>query len=221
MSLNLFSVFDPSTSAYFSLNWFSMLLVLLFMFSSFWVLNSRILWFYNMISKNLMNEFKNNFNKENYMIFFFFLSLFWFLMFNNFLGLFPYVFTSTSHLSVTLGMALMFWLIYMIYGWVNSMDLMFTHLVPLGSPMYLASFMVLIETVSNLIRPITLSVRLAANMIAGHLLLTLLTNLSESNFFLFPFTFPVIVCLMILEMAVSMIQSYVFITLLSLYVNEI
>uniref|UniRef100_A0AAU6QDQ9 ATP synthase subunit a n=1 Tax=Laelaps sp. TaxID=3081785 RepID=A0AAU6QDQ9_9ACAR len=221
MVMNLFSVFDPSTSMKFSMNWLSLGLFMLMIFPKYWVQNSRVSWVMNFIMLNLMNEFKSNFMKSNFKVFFLFMGLFWLVFFNNFLGLFPYVFTATSHLSVTLSLSLSFWLVFMIYGWLNKMNLMFSHLVPLGSPIYLASFMVLIETVSNLIRPITLSVRLAANMIAGHLLLTLLSNLSEMLFIIYPLTYIVIVALMSLEMAVSIIQSYVFVTLMSLYFNEI
>nr|WHL46308.1 ATP synthase subunit 6 [Echinolaelaps echidninus] len=221
MVLNLFSVFDPSTSSNFSLNWLSMLLGLFIFFPMYWLNFSRCSYILDIIIKFLLKEFESNFNKSNYKFFFFFMGMFWFVCMNNFLGLFPYIFTSTSHLSVTLGISLNMWLLFMFFGWLNKMDYMFAHLVPLGSPIYLSFFMVLIETVSNLIRPITLSVRLAANMIAGHLLLTLLSNLSEYNFIIFPFSLPVMISLMFLEMAVSMIQSYVFITLLSLYLNEI
>uniref|UniRef100_UPI0030FEC581 ATP synthase subunit 6 n=1 Tax=Echinolaelaps fukienensis TaxID=2902762 RepID=UPI0030FEC581 len=221
MSLNLFSVFDPSTSNMLSFNWMSMLLCLMLFYPLYWLMPSRIMNLYNNFILFLLGEFMSNFMKKNYSVFCLFMGLFWFVFYNNYLGLYSYIFTSTSHLSVTLGMSLSFWLVFMLFGWMNNMNKMFAHLVPLGSPIYLASFMVLIETVSNIIRPITLSVRLAANMIAGHLLLTLLSNLMEMNLLLFPMVMPFIVCLMMLEMAVSLIQSYVFITLLSLYLNEV
>uniref|UniRef100_A0AAU6PB47 ATP synthase subunit a n=1 Tax=Echinolaelaps traubi TaxID=3119979 RepID=A0AAU6PB47_9ACAR len=221
MNLNLFSVFDPSTSSFLSLNWLSMMLCLVVMYPMYWLMPSRIIQLYKNSMSFLLKEFKSNFIKMNYSIFCLYMGLFWFVFFNNYLGLYSYIFTSTSHLSVTLGMSLSFWFIFMLFGWINKINLMFSHLVPLGSPIYLASFMVLIETVSNIIRPITLSVRLAANMIAGHLLLTLLSNLMENNLMSFPVIMPLIMCLMSLEMAVSLIQSYVFITLLSLYLNEI
>jgi len=98
---------------------------------------------------------------------------------------------------------------------------MFTHLVPLGSPIALRFFIVFIETVSNIIRPITLSVRLAANIIAGHLLLSLLRGLSEAIPSLFLPSSIVLAALLTLEYAVALIQSYVFITLMSLYLREI
>jgi F-type H+-transporting ATPase subunit a len=98
---------------------------------------------------------------------------------------------------------------------------MLAHLVPAGTPGVLISFMVLIETISNVIRPITLSVRLAANMIAGHLLMTLLGNQGVGAGLL---TGSVVVTsslmLLVLESAVALIQSYVFITLRVLYASE-
>jgi len=95
------------------------------------------------------------------------------------------------------------------------------HLVPLGTPGVLTSFIVLVELVRNMIRPITLSVRLMANIVAGHLLIGLLggflLGLSRLGFFFF---FSVGLILTILELAVSFIQRYVFFTLFSLYSEE-
>lgn len=103
----------------------------------------------------------------------------------------------------------------------NKFNKFITHLVPLGSPIFLSSFMVLIETVRNLIRPITLSVRLMANIIRGHLLIHLLSSLSLLNNLMFLITIPIIIVLIILETAVAIIQSFVFVTLISLYINEV
>jgi len=81
--------------------------------------------------------------------------------------------------------------------------------------------MVFIETIRNIIRPITLSVRLAANIIAGHLLLRLLRGLSERVPIVYVPSILVLICLLTLEYAVAIIQRYVFITLTSLYLTEI
>jgi len=98
---------------------------------------------------------------------------------------------------------------------------MLAHLVPQSTPPALISFMVLIETISSLIRPITLSVRLAANMIAGHLLLTLLGNQTAvRGIILIPGMLFAQIALLVLECAVAIIQSYVFIVLSSLYASE-
>jgi len=105
-----------------------------------------------------------------------FVTFFVYIVFNNLLGLVPYIFTARSHLVMTLALSLPIWMGIMFYGWFNHTKHILAHLVPLGTPGPLMPLMVLIETISNIIRPGTLAVRLAANMIAGHLLLVLLGN---------------------------------------------
>uniref|UniRef100_UPI0030E28CA9 ATP synthase F0 subunit 6 n=1 Tax=Poecilochirus mrciaki TaxID=3127720 RepID=UPI0030E28CA9 len=218
---NLFSIFDPSTSSYFSMNWMSLTLPLLTIPYLYWAFPSRTQMVFFLLSNYIINELKNNLSKSNFKTLIIFFALFWIIMNNNLLGLYPYIFTATSHLVVTLTLALPFWILFMIYGWINMTNHMFTHLVPLGTPMALSFFMVFIETISNVIRPITLSVRLAANMIAGHLLLSLLSGISESLPIMFVPSSIILATLLTLEYAVAVIQSYVFITLMSLYLNEI
>nr|QLD97080.1 ATP synthase F0 subunit 6 [Secretargas transgariepinus]QLD97093.1 ATP synthase F0 subunit 6 [Secretargas transgariepinus] len=221
MMNNLFSIFDPSTSMNFQLNWLSSMAAPLFVPLMYWLIPSRLQspWF--IMSKYLTKELQNNFLKKNLKFLFFFISLFWFIMTSNLLGLFPYVFTPTSHINLTSLMALPLWLTFMIFGWINFSNLMFSHLVPLGTPIFLSSFMVCIETISNMIRPVTLAIRLSANMISGHLLICLLSNILYNFNLLFPMISPFLIILMILETAVAVIQSYVFVTLSTLYLNEI
>jgi F-type H+-transporting ATPase subunit a len=95
-------------------------------------------------------------------------------------------------------------------------------MVPLRTPFILTPFMVLIETISNVIRPITLAIRLTANIIAGHLLLTLIRSIALT----LPKILIVIliltqILLLSLELAVAVIQSYVFVTLSNLYSREV
>uniref|UniRef100_UPI0030FEB1D6 ATP synthase F0 subunit 6 n=1 Tax=Neopanorpa nielseni TaxID=1886482 RepID=UPI0030FEB1D6 len=224
MMTNLFSVFDPSTNIMnLSLNWLSTFLGLLMIPSLYWFMPSRFHLIWNNITMTLHNEFKTLLGPSGHVgSSFMFISLFSIILFNNFLGLFPYIFTSSSHLTLTLSLALPLWLSFMIYGWINHTQHMFAHLVPQGTPSILMPFMVCIETISNMIRPGTLAVRLAANMIAGHLLLTLLGNtgpsLSYSILSLLIFTQ---IALLILECAVAIIQSYVFAVLSTLYSSEV
>lgn len=134
----------------------------------------------------------------------------------------PYVFTASSHLAITLALAFPLWLTFILYGWVNHTTHMLAHLVPLGTPPVLMPFMVLIETVSNVIRPGTLAVRLAANMIAGHLLLVLLGNQGPSlSSSLLRVLLVTQILLLTLESAVAIIQSYVFAVLATLYSREV
>nr|YP_009454219.1 ATP synthase F0 subunit 6 [Gynaephora jiuzhiensis]ATY48748.1 ATP synthase F0 subunit 6 [Gynaephora jiuzhiensis] len=224
MMNNLFSIFDPSTNMFnLSLNWLSTLLGFLFIPYSFWLIPNRYMFLWNQILIKLHNEFKNLL-KNNYFkgSTFIFTSMFYFIMFNNFLGLFPYIFTSTSHLTLSLSISLPLWLSFMIYGWINNYNHMFTHMIPQGTPMILMPFMVLIETISNIIRPSTLSIRLTANMITGHLLLTLLSSTGlNMNYYLISLMISFQIMLLILESAVAIIQSYVIAILSTLYSSEV
>uniref|UniRef100_UPI0030FE80A8 ATP synthase F0 subunit 6 n=1 Tax=Dicerapanorpa minshana TaxID=3135611 RepID=UPI0030FE80A8 len=224
MMTNLFSVFDPSTNILnLSLNWMSTFLGLLMIPSLYWLIPSRYNLVWNNIIVTLHNEFKTLLGPTGHMgSSFMFISLFSIILFNNFLGLFPYIFTSSSHLTLTLSLALPLWLSFMIYGWINHTQHMFAHLVPQGTPAILMPFMVCIETISNMIRPGTLAVRLAANMIAGHLLLTLLGNTGPSlSYMILSLLIIAQIALLVLECAVAIIQSYVFAVLSTLYSSEV
>nr|YP_009441582.1 ATP synthase F0 subunit 6 [Tachyta nana]AOY39257.1 ATP synthase F0 subunit 6 [Tachyta nana] len=224
MMTNLFSTFDPSTNILnLSLNWLSTLIGIFMIPMMYWFIPSR----YSMIWINIINilhkEFKTLLGPYNYKgSTFIFISLFSLILFNNFMGLFPYIYTSSSHLSMTLSLALPLWMTYMIFGWINNTQYMFAHLVPQGTPPILMPFMVMIESISNIIRPGTLAIRLAANMIAGHLLLTLLGNTGPlMNSFLLSLLIMVQMLLLTLEFAVSIIQAYVFSILSTLYSSEV
>nr|YP_010423959.1 ATP synthase F0 subunit 6 [Argynnis anadyomene]USH57519.1 ATP synthase F0 subunit 6 [Argynnis anadyomene] len=221
---NLFSIFDPTTNLLnMSLNWTSTFISIMFIPFSFWFIPNRHFILWNFISNKLHNEFKTllgskSFNGSTFI----FISLFFFIFFNNFLGLFPYIFTSTSHLNITLTISLPLWLSFMIYGWINNTQHMFIHLIPQGTPTILMPFMVMIETISNIIRPGTLAVRLTANMIAGHLLLTLLSNTGNNipNYLLM-LLILIQILLLTLESAVAIIQAYVISILSTLYSSEV
>nr|YP_004778155.1 ATP synthase F0 subunit 6 [Liriomyza sativae]ADO79009.1 ATP synthase F0 subunit 6 [Liriomyza sativae] len=224
MMTNLFSVFDPSSSIFnLSLNWMSTFLGIILIPCSFWLMPSRYTIIWNNMNLILHKEFKTLLGPmSNKGSTFIFISLFSMILFNNFMGLFPYIFTSTSHLTLTLSLALPLWIAFMLYGWLNHTQHMFAHLVPQGTPAVLMPFMVCIETISNIIRPGTLAVRLSANMIAGHLLLTLLGNTGPSmSLILINILLITQLALLTLESAVAIIQSYVFAVLSTLYSSEV
>nr|AVE15548.1 ATP synthase F0 subunit 6 [Mantidae JZ-2017] len=225
MMTNLFSVFDPSSNIMnLSMNWLSTFIGLMLIPSSMWLIPNRKIMMWNIIINKLHEEFKmligkKNINKGSTLIF---ISIFSIIMYNNFMGLFPYIFTSTSHMVMTLSFALPLWLSFMLFGWINNTKHMLAHLVPQGTPGALMPFMVCIETISNIIRPGTLAIRLAANMIAGHLLMTLLGN-TGSNLIMsmLPILIITQILLITLESAVAIIQSYVFAVLSTLYSSEV
>lgn len=223
MIANLFSIFDPVASFGAPLNWLATLLGLLLLPWVYWVQSNRYSKFFNLIFIQLHSEFKilvgPSASKGHTIIF---ISLFILIVFNNFLGLAPYVFTATSHLAITLSLALPLWLTFIFYGWFNHTQHILAHLVPLGTPGALIPFIVLIETTSNIIRPGTLAVRLAANIIAGHLLLVLLGNQGPSlASSILSLLLIIQILLLTLESAVAVIQSYVFAVLATLYSREV
>nr|YP_009995940.1 ATP synthase F0 subunit 6 [Plagiodera versicolora]QNQ64891.1 ATP synthase F0 subunit 6 [Plagiodera versicolora] len=219
--MNLFSSFDPTSNFNLSLNWSSALIGLLMIPSFYWMIPSRLNMLWLKIIITLHKEFKIIMNKNSQGGTLIFISLFTFIMMNNFIGLFPYIFTSTSHMTMTLSMALPLWLSFMLYGWFNYTMHMLAHSVPQGTPGILMPFMVCIETISNIIRPGTLAIRLSANMIAGHLLLTLLGNTGSSlTLIMINILLIIQVLLLLLESAVSIIQAYVFVVLSALYSSE-
>nr|AOR87177.1 ATP synthase F0 subunit 6 [Xystodesmus sp. YD-2016] len=221
MMSNLFSVFDPSTQI-FMLNWLSLVIFLMIVPSWVWVLSGRLSGLWSFCWGVLRREFGMLLGVSSgvgviYMI----LGLFSFIVVSNVFGLVPYVFTSTAHFSVTMSLALPLWVGLMLYGWINQTIYMFAHLVPQGTPNMLLAFMVLIESISNVIRPLTLSVRLGANMIAGHLLLTLLGGQAGSLGSGSMLVVSGQLLLLVLEVAVAFIQAYVFVTLMTLYFGEL
>nr|YP_010586489.1 ATP synthase F0 subunit 6 [Pseudoneureclipsis sibuyana]UZZ44290.1 ATP synthase F0 subunit 6 [Pseudoneureclipsis sibuyana] len=217
MMNNLFNIFDPA-SFMFNLNWSSSIIIILILPMKFWTMQSRSNSIYNSLNNWISKEMKINIKKNNSIIII--SSLFIFISMNNFMGLFPYTFTSTSHLTMTLTFSLPIWLSIMMYGWTNMTNKMFTHLIPNSTPTILMPFMTIIETISNIIRPVTLAVRLTANMIAGHLILTIMSS-NNPEFKFIPIILISEMMMMILEMAVAMIQAYVFTILSSLYLSEI
>nr|YP_010620297.1 ATP synthase F0 subunit 6 [Thereuonema tuberculata]WAX37247.1 ATP synthase subunit 6 [Thereuonema tuberculata] len=223
MMVNLFSVFDPSSSIMnLSMNWISTILGLSLIPMQLWMIPSRFNILWKLFLSYLSKEFKLLLPKSITSPLLIFISLFFLIMMNNILGLLPYIFTSTSHMLMTLSLALPIWMSFMIYGWIMNTNHMFVHLVPQGTPAALMSFMVVIETVSNIIRPGTLAIRLAANMIAGHLLITLLGSTGPSlSLILVSMLIIGQIALLVLESAVALIQSYVFVTLSVLYSSEV
>lgn len=224
MIANLFSIFDPSTNIFnLSLNWFRTFLIFLFFPYCFWLVPSRFNYIYMSIILYLHKEFKlligsslNNLGNS-----LFFISLFSLILFNNILGLFPYIFTRSRHLVFSLTLALPLWIAFIIYRWLFNTNHTFSHLIPQGTPSVLIPFIVYIELIRNVIRPGTLAIRLSANMIAGHLLMTLLGNTGRHiSLIIINILIITQILLLLLESAVAFIQSYVFSILATLYSTE-
>ena len=221
---DLFSTFNPETRGAWGLrgNWIAGLAGVIILPQSYWLIRGQLLKLTELTFKALNRELRAVLgaliSPGRALIF---VACFRFILRVNFLGLTPYVFTPSSHLRFTLRLALPLWLGKIIYSFIKQLEHNIAHLVPEGTPGALIPLIVLIESVSLVIRPGTLAVRLAANIIAGHLLLVLLggqgVNLRGA---VLRFLMVGLCLLVTLECAVACIQAYVFTILRSLYLRE-
>nr|ARW73520.1 ATP synthase F0 subunit 6 [Salmo trutta fario]ARW73596.1 ATP synthase F0 subunit 6 [Salmo trutta fario] len=187
-------------------------------------LNNRLItlqgWFINRFTQQLLLPLNLGGHKWAVLL----TSLMLFLITLNMLGLLPYTFTPTTQLSLNMGLAVPLWLATVIIGMRNQPTAALGHLLPEGTPVPLIPVLIIIETISLFIRPLALGVRLTANLTAGHLLIQLIAT---AAFVLLPMmptvailTSIVLFLLTLLEIAVAMIQAYVFVLLLSLYLQK-
>nr|AET13207.1 ATP synthase F0 subunit 6 [Catostylus mosaicus] len=172
-----------------------------------------------------VNLVKDSLGSPGLKYFPFIFSLFLLIAWLNVLGLFPYVFTVGTHIIVTFGISLSILVVVTILGIKNFKFNFFSMLMPQGAPMALAPLLVLIETASYLSRAISLGVRLAANLSAGHLLFAILASFSYKmivNNLLLLSLFPlsIMIFITVLEIAVALIQAYVFCLLTTIYLED-
>nr|YP_010133451.1 ATP synthase F0 subunit 6 [Chroicocephalus saundersi]AEX57314.1 ATP synthase F0 subunit 6 [Chroicocephalus saundersi]AIC37345.1 ATP synthase F0 subunit 6 [Chroicocephalus saundersi] len=183
-------------------------------------LSTLQLWFIHLITKQLMIPL----NKAGHKWALILTSLMTFLLTINLLGLLPYTFTPTTQLSMNMALAFPLWLATLLTGLRNQPSASLGHLLPEGTPTPLIPALIMIETTSLLIRPLALGVRLTANLTAGHLLIQLVSTATTALLPTIPavsiLTSLILLLLTILEVAVAMIQAYVFVLLLSLYLQE-
>nr|NP_954730.1 ATP synthase F0 subunit 6 [Vargula hilgendorfii]BAD06239.1 ATPase subunit 6 [Vargula hilgendorfii] len=214
MMAHTMSMFDPATSPYLNINWLILFAPLIIPFSSYWSTPSR----YNSFASLLLDTLYNHWvsiTKTNVMS----VTLFLLIATWNLLGLLPYVFTLLPNLS-SLYPLLPFWSAPLLHGMIITPQMGSAHLTPAGlGNLILGIAMALTELISLFLRPITLTLRLVINITAGHLILGLIAGgsmiTSVSIFALLG-----AVMFIILEMAVAVIQAYVFSMLSLLYSKE-
>ena len=178
-----------------------------------------------LIHLNIRFVVHDNLGKTGQKYFPFVLCLFLFIVMLNILGLFPYVFTSTVHIVVTFGLSLSIIIGVTLLGFITFKFNFLSILIPGGAPLVLAPFLVIIETLSYVSRAISLGVRLAANLSAGHLLFAIISGFAFnmlSNGLIVLSIFPMLIMIFItlLEMAVAIIQAYVFCLLTTIYLGD-
>nr|AEC33128.1 ATP synthase F0 subunit 6 [Calyptocephallela gayi] len=225
MTLNLFSQFASPTLLGVPLILIALSTPLIFTPTpcNRWVTNRLVAsqsWFLKTLTKQIFSPINPSGHKWALIL----ASLMTLLLGLNLLGLLPYTFTPTTQLSLNLGLAVPLWLATVVIGLRNQFSASIGHFLPEGTPTPLIPILVVIETISLFIRPLALGVRLTANLTAGHLLIHLISMATLSLLLSSPvvslLTFTTLILLTILEIAVAMIQAYVFVLLLSLYLQE-
>ncbi len=162
----------------------------------------------------------DNIGKDGKPYFSLIFTIFMFVLFGNFLGMLPYSFTFTSHIAVTLSMALVIFVLVTIIAFFKHGIRFFSFFLPAGVPIFLAPLMIVIEVISYFTRPFSLSIRLFANMMAGHTLLKVVGG------FVFPLGIlgfvPLagLVAITGLEFLIAFLQAYIFTILTCIYIND-
>ena len=172
--------------------------------------------FYEFISNMVSDNIGDKGRKFFPLIF----TLFTFLLFGNMLGMLPYSFTFTSHIIVTFVLAMFIFLLVTLLGIFIHGFKFFGLFVPKGVPMIMLPLMIPIEIISYLSRPISLSVRLFANMMAGHTMLKIFAGFIVPLGIFGIAPLMVDVALTALEVLIAFLQAYVFTILTCLYLNE-
>ncbi len=163
---------------------------------------------------------RDNVGQEGRKYFPFVFTLFMFLLFSNAIGLIPYAFTVTSHVIVTFALAAVVFLGVTVIAIIKHGMGFFGFFLPPGVPLYMAPLWVPIEVVSYLARPVTLALRLFANMMAGHTMLKVFAGFVVLLGFAGIAPIAVIIALYGLEVIVAVLQAYVFTILTCLYLSD-
>nr|BDQ43531.1 ATP synthase F0 subunit 6 [Amynthas tappensis]BDQ43830.1 ATP synthase F0 subunit 6 [Amynthas tappensis] len=228
MMPDIFSSFDPymyntlfpSNSLFLIMN---MSLVLLIQ-AGYWMINTRQSTFIVPLKSTIFSQLSRTFSFQLKGATSIISSTFIILIIINLMGMIPYTFSTSSHLIFTLVLGFPMWLSFILSSTIYSPKKTIAHLLPDGAPDWLNPFLVIIETTSIVVRPLTLSFRLAANMSAGHIVLSLVGIYCAAAWF----TSTIGTSLLILttlgyvlfEFAICLIQAYIFCLLLSLYSDD-
>nr|QOH99695.1 ATP synthase F0 subunit 6 [Hydrophis curtus] len=182
--------------------------------------STALLWLLKTLLRNMMSLLTLKGQKWSQML----TNLLLFILISNLLSMLPYTFTTTSQLSTNMTLAIPLWMATVITGALTKPTISLAHMLPEGSPTPLIPFMVLIETISLIMRPLALGVRLTANITAGHLLITMVSStaltLIHTHTALSILPTTLLLLLTLLELAVACIQAYVFTLLVILYLQE-
>nr|YP_009109997.1 ATP synthase F0 subunit 6 [Wiedomys cerradensis]AIR76239.1 ATP synthase F0 subunit 6 [Wiedomys cerradensis] len=224
MNENLFASFITPTMMGLPIVVLIIMFPSMFMLTSKRVLTNRLvalqLWLTKLTLKQMMMTHSMKARTWSLML----ISLIMFIGSTNLLGLLPHTFTPTTQLSMNLSMAIPLWAGTVILGFRHKTKASLAHFLPQGTPIALIPMLIIIETISLFIQPMALAVRLTANITAGHLLIHLIGGatlaLTSISMTVASISFIILILLTILEIAVALIQAYVFTLLVSLYLHD-
>ncbi|MDP3372586.1 MAG: F0F1 ATP synthase subunit A [Candidatus Paracaedibacteraceae bacterium] len=189
------------------------------------IVPNRLQYTHEAIYTFVADMLKTNLGREGRTFFPFVFPLFLFILMANLVGLLPYSFTVTSHIIVTFALAMIVFLGATTLGIIKHKSGFLRTFFPKGAPIFVAPILIPIEIISFLMRPVSLSVRLFANMVAGHVLIKIfagfVTALLKSPFALFGIV-PLLLNSVMLgfEVMVAVLQAYVFTILTCIYIND-
>lgn len=167
------------------------------------------------------NTIKDNVGKEGRAYFPFIFTVFMFVLVSNLVGMLPYSFTVTSHIAVTFALAMLIFLGVTAIALVKHGKKFFGFFLPHGTPWWMAPLMIFIELFAYLARPVSLSIRLAANMMAGHTMMKVIAGFVIGLGFALGWApLALLVVLTGFEIFVAILQAYIFTVLTCVYLND-
>lgn len=233
MLTDLFSSFDPliveissqTKNTRVFLMWFANIIPIIASISFFWIAPTRTSQTLSLPISLINDQISRTIGKSIKGITSIVAPLFLFLILTNWTGLIPYVLPSSSHLLLTLSFGLPLWLSLIISSAKNNITSFIAALLPEGAPDWLNPFLTVAETIRISVRPATLSFRLAANIRAGHIVLALIGSyvislLLSQNITLFLLLLPAHIGYILFELAIGIIQAFIFCLLLRLYSED-
>ena len=209
-----------NSSLFMSLSIISVILLLLISIKNQSLIPSRLQSISEIFYEFIANMISDNIGEKGHKFFPLIFTLFAFILFGNMLGMLPYGFTFTSHIIVTFVLAMFVFLLVTLLGIFIHGFKFFGLFVPKGVPMLMLPLMIPIEIISYLSRPISLSVRLFANMMAGHTMLKIFAGFIVPLGIFGVAPLLVDVALTALEVLIAFLQAYVFTILTCIYLNE-
>lgn len=228
MITDIFSSFDPATYTTFinQINlWTLPLIFLFFCLINTWFTPTTFFYFSSLFKNIIRTQVKQtrifHIKFSNNLVSALFISL----IFLNFWGIIPYTFSLTTHLIFTLVLSLPLWASIIASSFVTSVKATIASFLPSGAPLWLNPFLILIELIRTIVRPVTLAFRISANISAGHVVLTLIrvyiaSSLFSTRLFAIIILLSINIFYIIFEIGICIIQAFIFCLLLTLYGND-